>query len=83
MPNSPPCWPPLPWPDATAPVWYSGSHWNSGNMGDFTESLGSSLAASAASAAQAPGSSSSSGGGFSGGGGSSGGGGGGGGGGGW
>ena len=68
---------------ATAPVWYSGSHWNSGNMGDFTESLGSSLATSAASASQVPGSSSSSGGGFSGGGGSSGGGGGGGGGGGW
>ena len=68
---------------ATAPVWYSGSNWNSGNMGDFTESLGSSLATSAASASQAPGSSSSSGGGFSGGGGSSGGGGGGGGGGGW
>ena len=68
---------------ATAPVWYSGSNWNSGNMGGFTESLGSSLATSAASASQAPGSSSSSGGGFSGGGGSSGGGGGGGGGGGW
>jgi uncharacterized membrane protein YgcG len=68
---------------ATAPAWYSGSNWNSGNMGGFTESLGSSLATSAASASQAPGSSSSSGGGFSGGGGSSGGGGGGGGGGGW
>ncbi|MGB9141106.1 MAG: DUF2207 domain-containing protein [Aestuariivirga sp.] len=68
---------------AAAPVWYSGSNWNSGNMGGFTESLGSGLATSAASAAQAPGSSSSSGGGFSGGGGSSGGGGGGGGGGGW
>jgi hypothetical protein len=68
---------------ATAPVWYSGSNWNYGNMGDFTESLGSGLATSAASASQAPGSSSSSGGGFSGGGGSSGGGGGGGGGGGW
>jgi uncharacterized membrane protein YgcG len=68
---------------ATAPVWYSGSNWNYGNMGDFTESLGSGLATSTASASQAPGSSSSSGGGFSGGGGSSGGGGGGGGGGGW
>ena len=68
---------------ATAPVWYSGSNWNSGNMGGFTESLGSGLATSAASASQAPGSSSGSGGGFSGGGGSSGGGGGGGGGGGW
>jgi uncharacterized membrane protein len=68
---------------AAAPVWYSGSNWNSGNMGGFTESLGSSLATSAASASQAPGSSSSSGGGFSGGGGSSGGGGGGGGGSGW
>ena len=68
---------------ATAPSWYSGSNWNTGSMGGFTESLGSSLATSAASASQAPGSSSSSGGGFSGGGGSSGGGGGGGGGGGW
>jgi uncharacterized membrane protein YgcG len=68
---------------ATAPVWYSGSNWNTGSMGGFTESLGSSLATSAASASQAPGSSSSSGGGFSGGGGSSGGGGGGGGGSGW
>lgn len=68
---------------AAAPVWYSGSNWNSGNMGGFTESLGSGLAASAASASRAPGSGSSSGGGFSGGGGSSGGGGGGGGGGGW
>ncbi len=68
---------------ATAPLWYSGNNWNSGNMGGFTNSLGSGLASSAASAAQAPGSSSSSGGGFSGGGGSSGGGGGGGGGGGW
>jgi uncharacterized membrane protein YgcG len=68
---------------ATAPVWYSGSNWSAGNMGDFTDSLGSNLATSAASASQAPGSSSSSGGGFSGGGGSSGGGGGGGGGGGW
>ncbi len=68
---------------ATAPAWYSGSNWNTGSMGGFTDSLGSSLAASAASAAQAPGSASSSGGGFSGGGGSSGGGGGGGGGSGW
>jgi uncharacterized membrane protein YgcG len=68
---------------ATAPAWYSGSNWNTGSMGGFTDSLGSSLAASAASASQAPGSSSSSGGGFSGGGGSSGGGGGGGGGSGW
>ncbi len=68
---------------ATAPAWYSGSNWNAGNMGGFTESLGSGLATSVASAAQAPGSSSGSGGGFSGGGGSSGGGGGGGGGGGW
>ena len=41
---------------ATAPVWYSGSNWNSGSMGGFTESLGSSLASSAASASQAPGS---------------------------
>jgi uncharacterized membrane protein YgcG len=65
---------------ATAPAWYSGSNWNTGSMGGFTESLGSSLASSAASASVAPGSSS---GGFSGGGGSSGGGGGGGGGSGW
>ena len=63
---------------ATAPIWYSGNRWNSGNMGGFTDSLGSSLASSAASASVAPGSSSG-----SGGGGSSGGGGGGGGGGGW
>ena len=63
---------------AAAPVWYSGSNWNSGNIGGFTDSLGSSLASSAASASTAPGSSSG-----SGGGGSSGGGGGGGGGGGW
>ena len=63
---------------ATSPSWYSGNNWNSGNMGGFTDSLGSSLASSAASASVAPGSSSG-----SGGGGSSGGGGGGGGGGGW
>ena len=68
---------------ASAPYWYSGNSWNTGNMGGFTRSLGDGLASSAASAAQAPGPSSSSGGGFSGGGGSSGGGGGGGGGGGW
>jgi len=68
---------------ASAPIWYSGNNWNSGNMGGFTNSLGSGLASSAASASQVPGSSTSSGGGFSGGGGSSGGGGGGGGGGGW
>ena len=40
---------------ATAPVWYSGSNWNSGNMGGFTDSLGSSLATSAASASTGPG----------------------------
>lgn len=68
---------------ATAPSWYSGSNWNTRSMGGFTDSLGSSLAASAASASQAPGSASRSGGGFSSGGGSSGGGGGGGGGSGW
>jgi Predicted membrane protein (DUF2207) len=63
---------------ATSPAWYSGSSWSSGNMGSFTDSLGSSLASSAGAASNAPGSSSG-----SGGGGSSGGGGGGGGGGGW
>jgi uncharacterized membrane protein YgcG len=63
---------------ATAPVWYSGSNWNTSDMGGFTDSLGSSLASSAGAAASPPGSSSG-----SGGGGSSGGGGGGGGGGGW
>ena len=66
---------------AAAPIWYSGSHWNSGRMGGgFTDSLGRGLAASAAAAATAPGRTSGSGGG---GGGFSGGGGGGGGGGGW
>jgi uncharacterized membrane protein YgcG len=68
---------------ATSPSWYSGSNWDTGNMGSFTDSIGSSLATSTSSASVAPGSSSSSGGGFSGGGGSSGGGGGGGGGSGW
>jgi uncharacterized membrane protein len=68
---------------AASPAWYSGSHWNPGNMGSFTDSLGSSLATTTSSASMPPGSSSSSGGGFSGGGGSSGGGGGGGGGSGW
>ena len=63
---------------ATAPLWYSGSNWDAGRSGGFTDSLGSSLASSVASASTAPGSSSG-----SGGGGSSGGGGGGGGGGGW
>ena len=63
---------------ASAPLWYSGSHWDSGRTGGFTDSLGSSLSSSVASASTAPGSSSG-----SGGGGSSGGGGGGGGGGGW
>lgn len=65
---------------AAAPLWYSGSHWNSGSMGGFTDSLGRGLASSAAAAATAPGRVSGSGGG---GGGFSGGGGGGGGGGGW
>lgn len=68
---------------ATSPVWYSGSHWNPGDMGSFTKSIGSSLATTTSSASSPPGSSSSSGGGFSSGGGSSGGGGGGGGGSGW
>jgi hypothetical protein len=62
---------------AAAPVWYSGSHWNPGRTGDFTDSLGRSLASSAAAAATPPGrSSGSGGGGFSGGGGGGGGGGG-------
>jgi hypothetical protein len=62
---------------AAAPVWYSGSHWNPGRTGDFTDSLGRGLAASAAAAATPPGrSSGSGGGGFSGGGGGGGGGGG-------
>ena len=68
---------------ATSPTWYSGSHWNTGDMGGFTDSIGSSLASTTSAASVPPGSSSSSGGGFSGGGGSSGGGGGGGGGSGW
>jgi uncharacterized membrane protein len=65
---------------AAAPLWYSGSRWDNGSTGGFTDSLGRSLASSAAAAATAPGRSSGSGGG---GGGFSGGGGGGGGGGGW
>ena len=57
---------------ASAPTWYSGSHWGSGG---FTQDLGSSLSSSVASASAAPGSSSgSSGGGSSGGGGGGGGG---------
>jgi uncharacterized membrane protein len=67
---------------ATAPIWYSGSHWDASRPGSFTTSLGSSLASSTAAASVAPGSRSYGGGGSSGGG-SSGGGGGGGGGGGW
>ena len=60
---------------AAAPLWYSGSHWDAGRTGGFTDSLGSSLASSVASASTAPGSSSgSSGGGSSGGGGGGGGG---------
>ncbi|WP_421693180.1 DUF2207 domain-containing protein [Aestuariivirga sp.] len=62
---------------AAGPLWYSGNSWDFGRSGSFTNSLGSSLAASAASAATAPGrSSGSGGGGFSGGGGGGGGGGG-------
>jgi len=68
---------------ATAPSWYSGSNWDAGRTGSFTDSLGSSLSSSVASASTAPGSSSGSSFGGGGGGGSSGGGGGGGGGGGW
>jgi len=60
---------------AAAPIWYSGNNWDAGRTGSFTDSLGSSLAASAASASTVPGSSSGSGGGgFSGGGGGGGGG---------
>ena len=60
---------------ATAPLWYSGNHWDSGRTGGFTESLGSNLSSSISSASSAPGSSSgSSGGGSSGGGGGGGGG---------
>ena len=60
---------------ASAPLWYSGSNWDSGRTGSFTDSLGSSLSSSVASASTAPGSSSgSSGGGSSGGGGGGGGG---------
>jgi uncharacterized membrane protein YgcG len=60
---------------AAAPAWYSGTHWDSRNLGGFTNSIGSSLAASTASSSSPPGSSSgSSGGGSSGGGGGGGGG---------
>jgi uncharacterized membrane protein YgcG len=61
-----------------SPTWYHGTHWNNSNVGNFTNSLGSSFTSAIASSSTAPGSSSG-----SGGGGSSGGGGGGGGGGGW
>lgn len=60
---------------AAAPSWYSGSHWDGGRSGGFTDSLGSSLSSSVASASTAPGSSSGSGGGGSSGGGGGGGGG--------
>ena len=60
---------------ATAPLWYSGSHWNSGDLGGFTDSLGSSLSSTISSASTPPGSSSGSGGGGSSGGGGGGGGG--------
>ena len=60
---------------AAAPAWYSGSHWDSGRTGSFTDSLGSSLSSSISSASTAPGSSSGSGGGGSSGGGGGGGGG--------
>ena len=48
---------------AAAPIWYSGSNWDYGRTGGFTDSLGRGLASSAASAATAPGSTSGSGGG--------------------
>jgi uncharacterized membrane protein YgcG len=60
---------------AAAPAWYAGTHWNSGNLGGFTDSIGSSLAASTASSSSPPGSRSGSGGGGSSGGGGGGGGG--------
>ncbi len=60
---------------AAAPLWYSGSNWNSGNLDDFTGSLGSSLSSTISSASTAPGTSSGSGGGGSSGGGGGGGGG--------
>jgi len=60
------------------PGWYHGQHWQHGNLGAFTKTIGSSLSSAVSSSSTAPGSSSG-----SGGGGSSGGGGGGGGGGGW
>ena len=62
---------------ATSPLWYSGNSWNPGNMGSFTDSVGSSLSSATSSSSVAPGSSSgsfgsggSSGGGCGGGGGS-------------
>jgi uncharacterized membrane protein YgcG len=59
------------------PIWYSGSHWNYNNLGDFTNTIGNSLSSTISSSSTAPGSSSGSGGGgFSGGGGGGGGGGG-------
>jgi uncharacterized membrane protein len=58
-----------------APAWYAGTHWNAGNIGGFTKSLGSGLAASTAAASTPPGSRSGSGGGGSAGGGGGGGGG--------
>ena len=61
-----------------SPAWYVGPGWNPGNVGNFSNEIGSSLSSAISSAATAPGSSSG-----GGGGGSSGGGGGGGGGGGW
>jgi len=61
-----------------APAWYVGPGWNLGNLGNFSNEIGSSLSGAISSAGTAPGSSSG-----GGGGGSSGGGGGGGGGGGW
>ncbi len=63
---------------ARQPGWYTGRHWDPGNLSGFTASVGGAMSAAIASSATAPGSSSG-----SGGGGSSGGGGGGGGGGGW
>jgi uncharacterized membrane protein YgcG len=65
-------------PKNSQPAWYSGSSWNSHNIGAFSSRLGSAFSSAITSSAQAPGSSSG-----GGGGGSSGGGGGGGGGGGW
>jgi uncharacterized membrane protein YgcG len=63
--------------DRYHPAWYHGNSWNHGNVGTFTNTMGSAMSSAVSSSSTAPGSSSgSSGGGFSGGGGGGGGGGG-------